>query len=261
MSDYTLYNGDCLEELKNVPDESVQLILTDLPYNTTPCSWDQEPIDLPKLWEQFERIIKDDGAIVLFAQQPFTSKLIMSNLKLYKYNWIWKKNKYANFLNVRYQPGKLTEDICVFGKKGCSYTPKGNMKYNPQMAKGEPYKSNGNGNRGTSSSVRCDLKQVPIDNKGERYPTNILEFSLDSEKKFPHPTRKPVDLLRYLIKTYTDEGDLVLDATMGVASCGVAALLENRNFIGIEKDENFFNAGKKRIEDVCGNIQDNEQIK
>ena len=253
MSDCVLYNGDCLEELKNVPDKSVQLILTDLPYGTVKndsvCKWD-EVIPMEKLWPEFERIIKDDGAIVLFSQQPFTSYLISSNPKLYKYNWIWKKNKYANFLNVRYQPGKLTEDICVFGKKGCSYTPNGNMKYNPQMIKGEPYKSKGKGNRGASSSVRGDLKQVPIDNKGERYPTNILEFSLDSEKKFPHPTRKPVDLLRYLIRTYTDEGDAVLDATMGSGSTGVAALLEKRDFIGIEKDEKYFNLAKERIEGV-----------
>lgn len=249
MSDYVLYNGDCLEELKNVPDKSVQLILTDLPYgtvkNTTACKWD-DVIPMEKLWPEFERIIKDDGAIVLFSQQPFTSYLISSNLNLYKYNWIWKKNKYANFLNVRYQPGKLTEDICVFGKMGCSYTPKGNMKYNPQMAKGEPYKSKGKGNRGASSSVRGDLKQIPIDNKGERYPTNILEFSLDSEKL--HPTQKPVELLRYLIRTYTDEGDTVLDATMGSGSTGVAAALENRDFYGIEKDENYFNIAKERID-------------
>jgi site-specific DNA-methyltransferase (adenine-specific) len=249
MSDYVLCNGDCLEELKSVPDKSVQLILTDLPYgtvkNTTACKWD-DVIPMEKLWPEFERIIKDDGAIVLFSQQPFTSYLISSNLNLYKYNWIWKKNKYANFLNVRYQPGKLTEDICVFGKKGCSYTPNGNMKYNPQMAKGEPYKSKGKGNRGASSSVRGDLKQIPIDNKGERYPTNILEFSLDSEKL--HPTQKPVELLRYLIRTYTDEGDTVLDATMGSGSTGVAAALENRDFYGIEKDENYFNIAKERID-------------
>ena len=255
MSNIVLYNGDCLEEMKKIADKSVQLILTDLPYgtvkNSTVTSWD-EIISFPELWTQFERIIKDDGAIVLFAQQPFTSKLIMSKPELYKYSWIWKKNKYANFLNVRYQPGKLTEDICVFGKMGCSYTPKGNMKYHPQMEKGEPYKSKGKGNRSASSSVRGDLKQIPIDNKGTRYPTNILSF--DKEGTSLHPTQKPVDLLRYLVRTYTDEGDLVIDATMGSGSTGVAALLEKRDFVGIEKDTNYFKIAEARINDALQKI-------
>lgn len=246
-----LYNGDCLEEMKKIPDKSVQLILCDLPFgtvkNSTVTSWD-EIIPFEPLWEQYERIIKDDGAIVLFAQQPFTAKLVLSKPELYKYNWIWKKNKYANFLNVRYQPGKLTEDICVFGKLGCSYNPKGNMKYNPQMVEGKPYTSKGKGNRGASSSVRGDLKQIPIDNKGTRYPTNILEF--DKEGKSYHPTQKPVDLLRYLIRTYTDEGDMVVDNTMGSGSTGVAAVLEKREFIGIEKDENYFKIAEQRINDT-----------
>ena len=246
-----LCNGDCLEEMKHIPDKSVQLILCDLPFGTVKndsvCSWDCV-IPFKPLWEQYERIIKDDGAIVLFAQQPFTAQLVMSKPELYKYNWIWKKNKYANFLNVRYQPGKLTEDICVFGKMGCSYTPKGNMKYHPQMVKGEPYKSKGKGNRGASSSVRGDLKQIPIDNKGERYPTNILEF--DKEGKSFHPTQKPVELLRYLIRTYTDEGDCVLDNTMGSGSTGVAAVLEKRRFIGIEKNKDYYDIAVKRIEEA-----------
>ena len=249
MSDYTLYNGDCLEELKKVPDESVQLVLMDLPFgtvkNTTICSWDNI-IPFDKLWLELKRILKPDGAIVGFAQQPFTSQLILSNLEMYKYNWIWKKTRCTNFLNQRYQPGKCTEDICVFGKKACSYSPKGNMKYNPQMTEGKPYKTKGLGNRGASSVVRCNLKQKEIDNKGERLPINVLEFKHDKEHF--HPTQKPVDLLRYLIRTYTDEGDTVLDPTFGSGSTGVAAALENRNFIGIEKDENYFNIGKERIE-------------
>lgn len=251
MADNFIFNEDCLERLKNIPDESVQLVLMDLPFgtvkNTTVCSWDCiVPFD--KLWPELERIIKPDGAIVGFAQQPFTSQLIMSNLKMYKYNWIWKKTKCTNFLNQRYQPGKCTEDICVFGKKACSYSPKGNMKYNPQMTKGKPYKSKGLGNRTASSVVRCNLKQKEIDNKGERLPTNVLEFKHDKEHF--HPTQKPVDLLRYLIRTYTDEGDTVLDPTMGSGSAGVAAMLENRNFIGIEKDENYFNIAVKRIKET-----------
>lgn len=240
-----IQNDDCFNVLPKIEDKSVQLVLCDIPFNTTPCEWDREEINLSKLWDEYSRIIKDDGAIVLFAQQPFTSKLIMSKPDLYKYSWIWKKNKYANFLNVRYQPGKLTEDICVFGKMGCSYNPKGNMKYHPQMEVGTPYKSKGKGNRRGSSSVRGDLEQIPIDNKGTRYPTNILAF--DKEGKSYHPTQKPVELLRYLIRTYTNEGEMVLDNTAGSFSTGLAAIMEHREFIGIEKDEKYFTTAKYRI--------------
>jgi len=256
MSDYVLCNGDCLEELKSVPDESVQLVLMDLPFgtvkNTTACSWDNV-IPFDKLWPELKRILKPDGAIVGFAQQPFTSQLILSNLEMYKYNWIWKKTRCTNFLNQRYQPGKCTEDICVFGKKACSYSPKGNMKYNPQMTEGKPYKSKGLGNRGASSVVRCNLKQKEIDNKGERLPVNVLEFKHDKEHF--HPTQKPVELLRYLIRTYTDEGDTVLDPTMGSGSTGVAAALESREFIGIEKDENYYNIAVKRVKETKNGIR------
>lgn len=243
-----IYNDDCFNILKSVSDKSVQLVLMDLPYNTTPCKFDKEVIPLDKLWTELDRILKDDGAVAGFAQQPFTSKLIMSNLKEYKYNWIWVKNKCSNFLNQNYQPGKKTEDICVFGKMACSYSPKGNMKYNPQMEKGKPYKSKGSGTLHPSSVIRCSLPKIEKENNGERLPTNVLNFPLDSFKEYPHPTRKPVDLLRYLVRTYTDEGDVVLDPTMGVGSIGVAALLEKRDFIGIEKDESYFNLAKDRID-------------
>ena len=251
MSEIKIYNDDCFNRLKDIEDESIQLVLMDLPYNTTPCEFDKEVIPLDKLWTELKRILKPNGAVVAFAQQPFTSKLIMSNIEMYKYNWIWKKNKCSNFLNQHYQPGKCTEDICVFGKMACSYSPKGNMKYNPQMTEGKPYKSKGLGNRTASSVIRCNLKQKEIDNKGERLPINVLEFKLDNssvDKNAKHPTRKPIELLRYLIRTYTDDGDTILDPTSGVFSTGVAALLENRNFIGIEKDENYFKLGKERLE-------------
>lgn len=262
MSDCVIHNNDCLEELKNIPDESVQLVLMDLPFgtvkNTTACKWDNI-IPFDKLWPELKRILKPEGAIVGFAQQPFTSQLIMSNVEMYKYNWIWKKTKCTNFLNQRYQPGKCTEDICVFGKMACSYSPKGNMKYNPQMTKGKPYKSKGLGNRTASSVIRCKLKQKEIDNKGERLPTNVLEFKHDKEHF--HPTQKPIDLLRYLIRTYTDEGDTVLDPTMGSGSAGVAAILENRDFVGIEKDENYFNIADKRIKETINGIRDEGEDK
>lgn len=240
-----IFNEDCLQKLKEIPEESIQLVLMDLPYNTTPCEFDKEKIPLNELWVELKRILKPEGAVVGFAQQPFTTRLIASNIEMYKYNWVWKKTRCTNFLNQRYQPGKCTEDICVFGKKACSYSPKGNMKYNPQMSAGKPYKSRGAGNRSATSVIRGDLQQKPIDNKGERLPINVLEFKHDKEHF--HPTQKPVELLRYLIRTYTDEGDTVLDPTMGSGSTGVAAVLENRNFIGIEKDQNYFNIAKERI--------------
>lgn len=252
MSD--IFNDDCLEILPNIEDESVQLVLMDLPYGTvknkTVCSWDTV-IPFDELWKELKRIIKPNGAIVGFSQQPFTSQLILSNLEMYKYNWIWKKGRCSNFLNQGYQPGKMTEDICVFGKMACSYSKNGNMKYNPQMTEGKPYKTKGAGNRNASSVVRDVLKQIPKENKGERLPVNILEFKNDNasvDKEFPHPTRKPVELLRYLIRTYTDENDVVLDPTMGVGSTVVASILENRNYIGIEKDVDYFNSAKQRIE-------------
>jgi len=154
-----LIKGDCLKEMKNIKDESVQLILTDLPYGTTPLEFDKEIIPFEPLWKEYKRIIKKNGAIVLFAQQPFTSKLIMSNLDMYKYNWIWVKDNATNFLNKRYQCGKITEDICVFGKGACSFTKNGiNMKYNPQMEVGKPYKTTNNVFRRKCAVVRGGLE-------------------------------------------------------------------------------------------------------
>ena len=149
-------------------------------------------------------------------------------------------------MNVRYQPGKLTEDICVFGKMGCSYTPKGNMKYHPQMVKGEPYKSKGKGNRGASSSVRGDLKQIPIDNKGERYPTNILEF--DKEAKSFHPTQKPVALYKWILSKYAKQGDIILDTHVGSASSLIACEELGFNYVGFEIDEEYYKKSKARLD-------------
>src|SRR5574344_2459554 len=169
-----LRQGDCLEVMKDIPDGSIDMILCDLPYGTTDCSWD-EIISFDKLWEQYERIITEDGAIILFGNEPFSSALRMSNLKLYKYDWKWEKSSGANFLNFKYQPAKVHEDIMVFGKMATSYSKKGNMKYNPQMEKGAPYtqKSGKQRQEKNNSTVRSKIDQVVTKNKGTRYPRSI----------------------------------------------------------------------------------------
>lgn len=245
-----LYLGDRLEVMQTITDKSVDMILCDLPYGTSACKWDTV-IPFEPLWEQYKRIIKKDGAIVLFGSEPFSSAMRLSNLDMYKYDWKWQKPNGANFLNFKYQPAKIHEDIMVFGKSATSYSKKGNMKYNPQMSKGNPYNQVSEQQRNDNthilgSTVRSPIKQVITKNEGTRYPRSIIKFSLDKDKF--HPTQKPVALLEYLIKTYTNEGDLVLDNCMGSGSTGVACVNTNRNFIGIELDEKYFNIAKERIE-------------
>lgn len=253
MSNINIYHGDCLKLMGGVADESVQLILTDLPYGTTPLDFDKEIIPFEPLWKEYERIIKKDGAIVLFAQQPFTSKLIMSNLKLYKYNWIWVKDNATNFLNKKYQCGKITEDICVFGKGATSFC-KGNinMKYNPQMEIGKSYRVTSSLHGRKNAVSRGELKDVETINNGDRLPNNVLYFNRDSEKL--HPTQKPIELIKYLIRTYTDKGDLVLDSCIGSGTTAIASYLENRDFIGYEINDEYFNIAKKRLDDVKLNM-------
>ena len=241
-----LIQGDCLKEMKKIEDESIDLILCDLPYGTTPCKWDNVlPFD--DMWEQYERLIKPEGAIVLFGTEPFSSHLRLSNLKLYKYDWKWEKPNAANFLVFKYQPAKVHEDIMVFGKMATSYSPKGNMKYNPQMTEGKPYKltSGKQKTNNNNPTVRSPIKRVTTENKGQRYPRSVQRFNSDKEKL--HPTQKPVELLEFLIKTYTDEGDIVLDNCMGSGSTGVACTNTNRDFVGIELDKKYYNIAKERI--------------
>lgn len=250
-----LIKGNCLELMGGVADKSVQLICTDLPYGTTPLEFDKEIIPFEPLWKEYERIIKDDGAIVLFAQQPFTSKLIMSNLKLYKYNWVWIKDNATNFLNKRYQAGKITEDICVFGKGATSFC-KGNvnMKYNPQMEEGKPYRITSSLHGRRNAVSRGELKDVETINDGDRLPNNVLYFNRDKEKL--HPTQKPLDLIRYLIRTYTDKDDLVLDSCFGSGTTAIACFAEKRNFIGYEINDEYFEIAKKRYEKESSDIFD-----
>ena len=223
------------------------MVLCDLPYGTSACKWDTV-IPFEDLWNEYERIIKDDGAIVLFGSEPFSSNLRISNLKLYKYDWKWEKPSGANFLNFKYQPAKMHEDIMVFGKMATSYSKKGTMIYNPQMEEGKPYsqKSGKQKQDYGNSTVRTPIEQVVTENKGTRYPRSIQKFSLDKDKL--HPTQKPVALLEYLIKTYTNENDIVLDNCMGSGSTCIAAINTGRQYIGFELDEHYFEIAKERIE-------------
>jgi site-specific DNA-methyltransferase (adenine-specific) len=227
--------------MPKIADKSVDCILCDLPFGTTKNKWDTI-IPFEPLWEQYNRIIKDDGAIVLFSQQPFTSMLVMSNPKMFKYEWIWEKENGTGFLNANHAPLKIHENILVFGKGATSPTKKSvSMTYNPQKTKGKPYTAvqgySGNNYSPTVGNVTVS--------DGMRFPTDILRFQRDKEKY--HSTQKPVDLLRYLIRTYTNEGCLVLDNTCGSGSTCVAAIREKRNFIGIELDEDYYKIACDRI--------------
>lgn len=244
-----LYKGDCLEVMKNIPDKSVDMILCDLPYGTSACKWDSV-IPFEPMWKQYERIIKPNGAIVLFGSEPFSSLLRTSAIDLYKYDWVWEKPSGANFLNFKYQPAKVHENIMVFGKMATSFSKKGNMRYKPQMESGTPYiqKSGKQRNDYANSTVRTPISQVVTENSGTRYPRSIQRFQLDKEKL--HPTQKPVALLEYLIKTYTYKNEVVLDNCMGSGSTGVACVNTERNFIGIELDEHYFNIANDRINEA-----------
>lgn len=222
-----VHEGDCLELMAEIPDKSVQLILCDLPYGTTQNGWDSI-IPLDKLWQQYERIIKDDGAIVLTSQGIFTARLILSNPKLFKYKITWIKSKATNFLNAKKQPLRKHEDICVFYKK--------QTKYYPQMSTGSPYDKGVRKNQLTGSYGVFD--PIHVRSEGSRYPSDVVYFkTAESEGEIFHPTQKPVELGRYLIRTYTDQGDIVLDNASGSGSFLLAAKLEHRDFIGIELNQ------------------------
>lgn len=244
MNNIKLLQGDCLELMKDIPDESIDMILCDLPYGMSACKWDII-IPFDKLWREYNRIIKDNGAICLFGLEPFSSKLRISNLDFYKYDWIWRKPRGTGHLNAKKQPLRDVENISVFYKKQCIY--------NPQFTKGEPYSSlkGGKTAKVSESGVTTYGKfmngaEYRNDNDGFRYPKQVIEFGV-VERNTVHPTQKPVALLEYLIRTYTNENDTILDSCMGSGSTGIAALNTNRNFIGMELDENYFQIAEKRI--------------
>ena len=239
-----LYKGDCLEIMKDIPDGSIDMILCDLPYGTTQCKWDVI-IPFEPLWEQYNRIIKDHGAIVLFGNEPFTSMLICSNLKGFKYRWDWNKKIPSGMGYAKYRPMQQTEDIAVFTKKGEKTV------YNPQMVKREkPIKSGGNSIQVGVYGVFKSIGEGKEYKKTYDYknPVTLLEFD-KVRKGSLHPTQKPVDLLKYLIRTYTNDGDVILDNCMGSGSTGVAVLEVGgeRKFIGIELDDNYFDIACNRI--------------
>ncbi len=234
----TLWNGDCLDEMKKIEDGSVDLVLTDPPYGTTACKWDSV-VPFEPMWKELRRVTKPNAAIVLFGSQPFTSALIMGNAKEFKYCWTWDKvNRPTGHLNAKKQPLKETEDVTVFYHSQC--------KYKPQMVKGEPYKATGSKNSDNYGKQKTTTTYC-ID--GMRYPRNVIKIAADERGTVGriHPTQKPVALMEYLIKTYTDPGDLVLDFTMGSGTTGVAAVNLDRRFIGIELDESYFKIAEQRI--------------
>ena len=238
-----LLHGDCLELMQGIPGKSIDMILCDLPYGTTACKWDTI-IPFEPLWEQYERIIKDNGAIVLFGVQPFTSDLINSNRKMYKYDLIWNKDLCKNPGLAKIRPLPSFENISVFGS--------GKITYNPQMEKGKPYtdvrKKPTNVFNGNEHKYGFSGNTVNVVNNGTRYPKSVITLR-NPNRKGQHPTQKPVDLMEYLIKTYTNEGDTVLDNCMGSGTTGVACINTNRNFIGIEIDDKYFEIAKQRIKE------------
>ena len=242
-NEYSLLFGDCLERMKEIPDGSVDMVLTDQPYQSTSCSWDNM-IPFEPMWEQLKRIIKSNGAVVLFGSEPFSSMLRCSNLKMFKYDWVWNKTKPQGFLNAKARPLVEHELIHVFSSGTCTSTSK-TMTYNPQglinvdvLLKNTDTESMGKRKSRKSGS---EYKQTQ-----SNYPRSILRYAHDQSKL--HPTQKPVALLEYLIKTYSNEGETVLDFTAGSFSTGVACLNTNRRFIGIEMNEEYFNIAKDRIE-------------
>lgn len=240
-----LMNGNCLELMNKIPSKSVDMILCDLPYGTTACKWDVI-IPFDRLWEQYERIIKDNGAIVLFGSEPFTSMLICSNISLFKYDIVWDKVNCSSGVLAKKRPLKSHEDICVFYKK--------QPTYNPQMTTGTKWHRGGKKERKLAAIYGQENKIVErkggSDETDLKYPKSILTVSNADNTKRVHPTQKPLKLLEWLIKTYTNENETVLDNTMGSGSTGVACVNTGRNFIGIELDKVYFDIAKQRIEEA-----------
>jgi site-specific DNA-methyltransferase (adenine-specific) len=247
MVDIKLIQGDCLEKMQDIPDGSIDMILCDLPYGMTACKWDSV-IPFEPLWEQYRRIAKKNAAIVLTASQPFTTALISSNLKEFRYCWVWDKKKGGSPLLSKIQPIRVTEDVAVFGK--------GKLTYNPIMTEREKPKRRGRNTGKVSETTGNSFTGDKI--YTHKYPKNIIEVSNANQKGKVHPTQKPVALMEYLIKTYTNEGETVLDNCMGSGTTGVACINTNRNFIGIELDEGYFKIAQDRINQAVVNINKND---
>lgn len=244
MSKLNLMLGDCLELMKEIPDNSVDLVLTDPPYGTTACKWDSV-IPLEPMWEELKRVTKPNSAIVLFGQEPFSSHLRLSNLDWFKYDWIWEKSKCGSAFTSKYRPQSKHEIISIFGK--------GRVNYYPQMEEGEPYKRTrkvNNGDKPNNHKLGVTSESETV-NTGYRYPSTVQFFQQKWRRQDQlHPTQKPVSLMEYLIKTYTNESETVLDFTFGSGTTGVACVNTNRKFIGIEQDEGYFKIAKERINEA-----------
>ena len=247
----SVLHGDCLELMKDIPDKSIDMILCDLPYGTTSCAWDRI-IPFEPLWEQYERIIKPKSCIALFSTQPFTSRLIVSNIEKFKYLWTWNKGKVGGFTNAKLKPLKLFEDICIFSDGKTANCNENNMRYYPQGLIKVDKISNSSTDKTKTGYARPSTtgkyKQVFTN-----YPNQLLNFNLDKERV--HPTQKPVAMLEYLIKTYTTEGDLVLDNCAGSGSTGIACINTNRNYILMEKEKEYFEIINKRIKESSNNLE------
>lgn len=229
----TLYRGDCLEEMRKIADGSIDLVLADPPYGTTACKWDSV-IPFVPMWEQLKRVTKKNGAIVLFGSQPFTSALVMSNIQMFKYEWIWDKGQGTGFLNAYKQPLRSIENILVFYRKQSTYNPQMILGFNPYVCRQGKNKTQNYGTQTGATTV----------SNGSRFPINKIKFTRDKNKV--HPTQKPVALMEYLIQTYTNAGETVLDFTMGSGTTGVACVNTDRSFIGIELDEHYFTIAEER---------------
>jgi len=254
-----VFEADCLEKMKDIPDKSIDMILCDLPYGMTQNAWDSY-IPLDRLWAQYLRIVKPNGVIALTSHGVFTAKLILSQEKLFKYKWVWEKSKPTNFLNAKKQPLRKHEDVCIFYQR--------QPKYQPQMTQGTAYDKGVRKNQ--LSGCYGDFEPVRVQSDGERYPTDIIYIkTAESEGEVLHPTQKPIELGRYLIRTYTEPGDVVLDNTCGSGSFLVAAMLEGRNFIGIEKNEDvalfkrgeidYIDVAEKRLHKAWLSLTENER--
>lgn len=243
MSNITIKQGDCLELMKDIPDGSIDMVLADPPYGTTPITWDKT-IPFEKLWAEYDRIVKPNGAIIVFSQEPFASYLRLSNIKNYRYDLYWEKENLTNVFQVKKRAGKTIENIVIFYKQQCVY--------NPQMVKHDGKRvSNKIGKNArwhvTQAGYNSKTKPFEYHDNGMRYPTQVLRINRDNLRERLHPTQKPLALCEYLIKTYTNEGDTVLDNCMGVGSTGVACQNTNRKFIGFELDKEYFEIAKNRL--------------
>ena len=242
VSGSTFVNADCFDVFPFIEDKSIDAIICDLPYGTTACKWDSIlPFD--KLWEQYCRVLKDNGVIILFGNEPFSSALRMSNIKNYKYDWKWRKTKPSGHLNAKKQPMRKFEDVMVFYKKQCTYNPQGLIE--GEFNNNRKWRKNGVNNDHTYGQ-----ETVIAISKFNNYPNNELEFS-NKNNNLMHPTQKPLELLEYLIKTYTNEGDMVLDNTMGSGTTNLACIKLNRKSIGIEKEKQYYDVAVRRASEYC----------